>query len=54
MQELNNQVRVLQAVVSVFVDMFEDEVELYWLSTKFALLQKQFQNQWGTLVCEMK
>ncbi|KXJ12188.1 TBC1 domain family member 7 [Exaiptasia diaphana] len=49
-EELKTQVRILHAVVNVFADMFEDEVDLYWLSIKFVQIQKQFINQWETLL----
>ncbi|KAK3739729.1 hypothetical protein QZH41_016176, partial [Actinostola sp. cb2023] len=47
---LKKQVRILHAVVSVFVNMFEDEVELYWLSTKFVQIHQQFVGQWDKLL----
>ena len=34
-QKLERKAEIMKAVVHVFADMFEDEVDLYWMSFKF-------------------
>ncbi|XP_031550475.1 TBC1 domain family member 7-like [Actinia tenebrosa] len=41
---------ILHTVVNVFVDMFEDPVDLYWLSVKFVEIQENFISHWEKLV----
>lgn len=49
-QKLERKAKIMRAVVHVFADMFEDEVDLYWMSFKFMKCLDQSGTQMEKLV----
>lgn len=49
-QKLERKAKIMSAVVHVFADMFEDEVDLYWMSFKFMKCLDQSGTQMEKLV----
>ena len=50
LQDFQRKAERLKTIVHVFSDMFEEEVDLYWISVKFLNNQQQFTPHWDNMV----